>query len=316
MRNRSKTAAAWLSLLWIGAALAAADEAPTGSGPYPAQMLQEASLPQHTLYRPRSLRGFDQRHGLPLVLWGNGGCVNAGNSSQAFLTEVASHGYLVIASGPIRDLTAAPPPKAAAAPDATGAPARVGPPPGAPGTENLSQTSQLKDALDWADAQSRDHSSQYFHRLNTGKVAVMGVSCGGLQALELSPDPRISTTVLWSSGLLDYPRAGANATRAQLAQLHAPVLYVIGGDADMAAPMARRDFADITVPIVLLHQVAVGHGGTLSQPNGGGWGSVGVAWLDWQLKDDPGSKAQFVGAQCGLCTVKGWSVRKKKIDSP
>jgi hypothetical protein len=34
-----------------------------------------------------------------VVAWGNGACINAGNRFRIFLTEIASHGYLVAANG-------------------------------------------------------------------------------------------------------------------------------------------------------------------------------------------------------------------------
>ena len=37
---------------------------------------------------------------LPIVAWGNGACSNAGLLFQTFLSNVASHGYVVIVSGP------------------------------------------------------------------------------------------------------------------------------------------------------------------------------------------------------------------------
>lgn len=282
---------------------------PIGTGSYRATMIELSALPDHTIYRPVSLQPFSAQRRLPVVLWANGGCIDAGNSARAFLTEVASHGYLVIASGAVREL---PPVSAPASAPAPGQP--VGPAPGAPGTQSLSKTSQLGDALDWVIAESKQRGSVYFDRIDAGKVAVMGVSCGGLQALEFSPDPRITTTVAWSSGLLEQPRAGANVTRADLQRLHAPVLYVVGGDKDIALPSARRDFGEIGVPIVLAQNAAEGHGGTLSQADGGTWAAVGVAWLDWQLKGNRTAAREFVGEQCVLCVDPAWKIQKKKID--
>ena len=38
---------------------------------------------------------------MPVVIWGNGSCLYAGNRYRQFLTEIASHGYLVITGGPM-----------------------------------------------------------------------------------------------------------------------------------------------------------------------------------------------------------------------
>jgi len=67
-----------------------------GSGPYPARFLQDASLPQHTVYAPKEPpKGVK----LPVIAWGNGACGMDGSGFANFLLEIASHGFLVIADG-------------------------------------------------------------------------------------------------------------------------------------------------------------------------------------------------------------------------
>ena len=76
-------------------------QAPLGSGPEPAIVYSAASLPTHTIYRPANLHG-----DYPIVLWGNGSCVNSNFSYREFLSEIASHGFIVIAIGPYRESSA------------------------------------------------------------------------------------------------------------------------------------------------------------------------------------------------------------------
>src|ERR1035438_2492422 len=80
----------------------------TGSGPFKAVMEMDASLPDHTVYRPENLSALNGAT-LPLVIWGNGACANAGNSFSNFLTDISSYGFLAIASGPIVERDAAAP---------------------------------------------------------------------------------------------------------------------------------------------------------------------------------------------------------------
>ena len=63
-------------------------------------MEMDAGLPDHTIYRPENLSALNGAT-LPIVVWGNGACVNAGNAFSNFLTDISSYGYLVIALGPI-----------------------------------------------------------------------------------------------------------------------------------------------------------------------------------------------------------------------
>jgi len=47
----------------------------TGSGPYPAKVLEDPSLPNHTVYVPKDApKGIK----MPVLVFGNGGCVNVG----------------------------------------------------------------------------------------------------------------------------------------------------------------------------------------------------------------------------------------------
>jgi hypothetical protein len=64
--------------------------------------------------------------------------------------------------------------------------------------KDRSKSSQLIDAIDWAIAQKEDKKSQFYQKLNVKKIAVSGMSCGGLQTLEVSSDPRVSTVVVCS----------------------------------------------------------------------------------------------------------------------
>lgn len=310
-----KTSSIIAALLLLTAALpafaqvAAADQA-MGSGPYKAVMLADPSLPTHTIYRPEQL---DSLHGakLPIVAWAEGGCVNAGNSFRPFLTEIASHGYLVIAIGPIG-------PARLEAPR-TLPPGATPPPPQRPAANSKPKTfsHQLIDAIDWAVGQNAKPGSPYFGRLDTHHIAVMGQSCGGLQAIVASADPRVSTTVVWNSGVLNDGTGGlpgAEATKASLALYHAPVAYISGDSSDVAFPNANDDFSRITnVPAWRLYRLGVGHMGTYRQPDGGEFGKVAVAWLDWRLKGDQTSARMFMGADCGLCRDPNWKVQVKNL---
>ena len=63
-------------------------------------MIAEPTLMSHTVYRPADLSPFTGARRLPIIAWGNGACSNAGLLFQTFLTQIASHGFVAIASGP------------------------------------------------------------------------------------------------------------------------------------------------------------------------------------------------------------------------
>src|SRR5262245_51131383 len=70
---------------------------PAAPGPYAVSII---SAPTHTVYRPADLSPFTNGRRLPIIAWGNGACSNAGLLFETFLTQIASYGFMVIASGP------------------------------------------------------------------------------------------------------------------------------------------------------------------------------------------------------------------------
>ena len=289
----------------------------TGSGPFKAVMEMDPGLPDHTIYRPADLGGLNGATA-PLVIWGNGACANAGNSFSNFLTDISSYGFVVIALGPIVNAqTAAPSGRAPAAPQPTieqGANTTATPrnlPPAA------THPSQMFDAIKWATAENEHPGSKYFKRLNIAKIAVMGQSCGGVQAIEVAADPRITTAVIWNSGLFAEPTnmgGGKTLSKRDLEAIHVPMAYISGDDQDIAFNNANADFDYLTkVPVFRAWERGVGHGGTYRQPDGGEYSGVAVAWLKWQLTGDQKASRLFLGADCGLCSNPKWVVRSKNL---
>jgi hypothetical protein len=144
----------------------------------------------------------------------------------------------------------------------------------------------------------------------------MGMSCGGLQAIEISDDPRVTTTVVCNSGVLPSrsPMAAMpNLTKEDLKKFHGPVLYIMGGPSDIAYNNAMDDFSRVDhVPIVMTN-LDVGHGGTYRRPHGGEYSSVALAWLNWQLKGKQDAAKMFVGENSQLANDRYWTIETKNI---
>ncbi|MDG4839617.1 cellulose binding domain-containing protein [Micromonospora sp. WMMD967] len=243
-----------------------------GSGPYPADYETSASLANHTIFRPQNL----PTERLPVVAWGNGGCSGNGLSQGNFLREIASHGFLAIANG---------------APNGSG-----------------STTSQmLTQSIDWAFAENARQGSKYYNKIDTTKVAVAGFSCGGLEAYAVSNDPRVTTTGIFSSGLLN------DADDYQLRRLTKPIAYFVGGPSDIAYPNAMDDWGKLPAGLpAFMGNLNVGHGGTYDQTNGGEFGRVATLYFKWRLKGDNTAGTNFVSANCGLCRTQ-WTVQQKNL---
>jgi len=273
-----------------------------GTGRFPAMKEEVPSLPRHVVYRPKELDGLG-RQKLGVVAWGNGGCSDDGASSRFHLLEIASHGYLVIASGRILSGPGAPPrePRPAAQAGAI-------PPP-------RTQASDLTEAVDWALAENQRRGSPYFGRIDPSLVAYSGWSCGGLQALAVAKDPRVKTMVLHNTGVFNEGQSisGLDVRKDVLQTLHTPAIYILGGPTDIAYANGMDDFNRIAHVPVAVANLPVGHGGTFNQPNGGAAASVAVSWLDWQLRGDTKSAKRFVGEDCGLCQDSQWSLQRKQF---
>lgn len=293
-------------------AVTVAPEVPIGSGPYRALMEAAPGLPSHTLYHPAELGAAGK---LPIVAWGNGACANAGNSFRWFLSDIASYGYLVIAVGPIvTPLRQFPPESMAPIPPVPAAVTAQGamklPPP-------ATHSAQLIEAIDWAIAENERSASPFHHRLDTQNIAVMGQSCGGVQAIEASADPRVRTTMVWNSGLFNQPTAmagGKTLTKEDLKRLHGPTAYVSGDAEDIAFMNANDDFEHLgKLPALRAYGRGITHGGTYNARNGGEFAGIAVGWLNWQLKGDARAAKMFVGPECGLCVNPHWVVRGKNL---
>src|SRR6185295_7381953 len=187
-----------------------------GTGPYKAIAVSNSSISTHTIYRPTDLSAFGDKEKLPILAWGNGGCANSNSAHQNYLSEIASHGYLIVAIGPMqagggRGGRGGP----GAGGPAAGGPAAAAPPAAAPAdAAPVPSGGTLLDAINWATAQNTNPQSPYYRKLDTSKVAVFGHSCGGLQALEIAPDPRVKTTLVVDSGILNSPGAAPGAPAA------------------------------------------------------------------------------------------------------
>lgn len=263
-----------------------------GTGPYKAIMATDSTLDTHTIFRPKDLGVFGQSNKLPIIAWGNGACANSPWEHVNFLSEVASHGFLVIAIGTM-------------------------PQEGQRADGRRTTSSQLIEAIDWAIAKNSDKTSPYYNKIDTTKISVSGMSCGGLQALEVAHDSRITTAIICNSGILPNPGAGMpgmpSVTKNQLEKLHSAVLYLLGGPSDIAYANGMDDFKRINHVPVYAANLDVGHGGTYRQPHGGEYAVVATAWYQWQLKNDQQAGTMFTGQPCGLSQRSGWVVDKKNL---
>lgn len=264
-----------------------------GTGAFKAIMKEEPSLPAHTVFVPQDLSQFNETNKLPVLVWGNGACTNSPWEHFKFLNEIASHGYLVVATGfiPMEEI---------------------------PYNGPMSSAQQQIESIDWVIVQNSDPNSPYYQKIDVKHICASGMSCGGLQTLYNCADPRISTMMICNSGLFKQSNAHQAMggmpmpEKAKLKEIHTPIIYIMGGKEDIAYENGMDDYRLIKHVPACIANFPVGHGGTYRQPHGGEFSIVALAWLDWQLKGDKEAAKMFTGKKPGIASRKDWTFEKNK----
>lgn len=301
-------------------------DTPLGSGPFKAIMATDPTLPEHVLYHPQDV-GAGGRW--PIVVWANGGCLHAGNRYRGFLTEIASHGMLVISAGRMGH------PALEVAPQENPFVARPGGPPRpepappidndptAPWREMNSTVDHMRDAMDWAIAENSRQGSAFFGKLNVEAIGAGGSSCGGGLTVRLAGDARLKTIAVLNSGSRLQSRNGrqvgeeqAAQVRARLDAIHTPTLLMTGDEHLDSAYWGGLDTFEYlsAVPVFYAWQEGLTHISTYGQDNGGQTGRIVSDWYAWQLRSDQAAGRMFSGGSCTLCREPGWHVQKKRMN--
>lgn len=256
-----------------------------GSGPYKALAATEESLPDFVVYRPEYIQKAVKREGhLPVLVWANGGCMNSSIHHERLLTEVASHGYIIVAIGALQMTVEE-------------------------RTHEHTPDDELLKALNWISAQAKTKGSDYYRKVDLNKVAAGGQSCGGAQTFRVADDSRIKTYMIVNAGMGDMTMAGASTK--SLENLHGDILYIIGGESDVAYENAILDYDRINhVPVAFANHESAGHGGTFAEEYGGSFARMALDWLDWQFKREDNS-AIFLDND--LSGYPGWTMKAKNF---
>jgi len=284
-------------------------------------MTTDPSAPDHVIYRPAKLPA----EKLPVLVWGNGACIHAGNRFRSFLTEIASHGILVISAGKIGELALEVGPQENPVVRRPGEPA----PPAAPvipvapdSARNFRSTADhLVQGIDWAFATNAKAGHPLAGHIDTAHVAVAGQSCGGGLAITAAADKRVTALGVFSSGsrlASAVPDAKGQmpdlaAAKKRLDAIHTPVLILTGDEKLDSAYFGGKDTSDYLtkVPVFYAWEEGLTHIGSYGAKNGGSLGRIASAWFSWKLRGDQAAGKMFTGADCTLCKEPTWHVKNK-----
>lgn len=252
------------------------------AGRYKVSITTNAHFPNRTLYLPTNV---SPRTTIPILAWENGSCYVYGRMYEAFLSEIASHGYLVVAPGPPNSLI---------------------------GQHTADwQTKSIALAKSWRRGAP--------FAIDADMVAVAGHSCGGGETMRnLAADPENIIT----TGIILNAAGGSPA--AVLGKVTAPMLWVNGGKNDLnveAAMDANLAWVKRNRPTLPVFEVGLqtGHLGSFWSPRGGIYAETVVRWLDWHLKEDWRAEAWFSGGEGAQdlespAAQRGWKVQTNAID--
>jgi dienelactone hydrolase len=251
---------------------------PAAAGPFGVERIDRIEgLSTHSLFVPDDV-ALNGKH--PVAIWtnGNGGTIDT-LSYASFIEHVASHGFLVVAD------------KASN------------------GTREAEVDSQAA-AIDWVLAQNAESGGPYFERLDVSRIAVMGHSLGSLASFATASNEHVKTSIHFSGGITDNP---VGFDPAWLQQMKRPAAFLCGGNDTTAGPSCEKDFAMAPVPVFYGVLAGASHIGPFTSARGGEYGRAGVAWLRWQLADDPAFRGWFVGSDCRLC-ASPWTAMQRDLD--
>lgn len=146
---------------------------------------------------------------MPVMVWGNGACSDNSLSHQNFLLEIASYGIVIVVSGV---------------------------PNGGGGTSAQTMT----QSIDWAVANAGKGN---WVNMDASRIAVAGMSCGGIEAYANSLDDRVSAVGIFNSG--QYDAAGTNAN---VPPINKPIFFFLGGPSDIAYQNVSRGLLAARAP--------------------------------------------------------------------
>jgi hypothetical protein len=241
-------------------------------GAYSVAISEIAAFPGRTVYLPQNVPPSVK---VPIFAWENGMCYLYGRMYQAFLQEVASHGYLVIAPG-ARD-----------------------------------KLDQGRSTADWqldTISQARGWANAPFS-IDRTKVAVGGHSCGGGETFRnlARVDPsEVTTGLIFNSA---SPPEVLDDISVPMLWVHG------GQTDTEDRISANLDYVSKSRPElpVALVGLQTGHLGSFWWPRGGIYAETAVKWLNGQLKNVTEDKNFFYGEKKSGAAKRGWAVDSNNL---
>ncbi len=230
----------------------------------------------YTLFRPTDLT----KNGplFPVITWGNG--TGTTPSVYSFLLgQLASHGFIVIASNSMNVAQGTPPP--------------------------------MLDGVTWVFQQNCDPSSPLYQHVDTAHVGATGHSQGAFATMTAGTDPRIVATAPIEGSLpakLHGPSlllCGGMDTTVGCMGAQSAFSSITG------EPLMYAELIPASHTSWIMDSITAQFGGGAPSP----FVTAVTAWMRVFLMNDTSLKPMFFGASCTLCKdTTNWTVMQKMLD--
>jgi predicted alpha/beta-hydrolase family hydrolase len=246
-----------------------------------------ASLPGYNIYRPSDIK---KGALLPIIAWANGGCVRRDATWTTILERWASEGFFVVAVTSL--------------PNAD---------PGAPGRFTVEEQAA---AIEWAIRENGASNSPYANRLDVNRIVAAGNSCGGMTSMALAArDARVKSVYILSGSSLG-PNTTKEAASALMSKVSAPVLFIVGGEEDIARKPSNLDYSLLRdgIPAMVVSRSSGDHRTVSTDPAiQSDAADIGVNWLRATLYNDKEAIETLRTKICAKCDSKIWSAESKSL---
>jgi dienelactone hydrolase len=247
-----------------------------------------ATLPGYNIYRPAEYKAGVP---LPIIAWANGGCVRSDFTWKTIFERWASEGFFVIA--------------------VTGLPNSD---PAAPGRFTVEDQAA---AIDWAIKENGMAGSPYANHLDVNRIVAAGNSCGGMTSITLAARDARVKSVFILSGSSAGPNATKEAAGALMSKVSAPVLFVVGGEEDIARKPANLDYSLLRdgIAAMVVSRSSGEHRTVSTDPAiQSDAADIGANWFQATLYHNKNAINTLQTKICEKCDAKVWSAISKNLE--
>ena len=239
------------------------------------------------VYYPRDI--MERKTPVPIISWGNGGCMTFDWMSTTLLERWAAAGFVVVTYN-----------------DPNAKPVSVG--------VDAQAAAQVR-MLDWAEKANAE-GGRFAGKLDTQRMVVGGNSCGGMTAFKVAEADKRPKAIFIVSGSILFPGVKDEVRKASAAKVALPTLYIVGGPEDIARTPVRLEYDSLCpdLPAVLIERSSGDHLAVSNDPDIQlDEAAMAINWFRAILCGDKDAANELATKGFVAGDPKVWSVRSKNL---